>query len=362
MSLDHHTTDDTIEHTAGTDETADPTPHERGQAEAVPATMRAATFDRYGPPEVVEPRRIPVPEPAADEVLIRVGAAGINPYDWHHYRGEPLLFVRPTVGVRRPRQPITVGADVAGVIEEVGAAVTGLSPGDRVYGEVGFGTCAEFVAASADRVAPMPTGLTFEQAAALPMGALTALQALRDGRFEAGQRVLVNGASGGVGNMVVQLARAMGAASVTGVCSTRNLELVTDLGADRVVDYTRDDVAAERGHDLVIDTVGSLSTRALAMMVQPGGTVVLIGGGRGRWVEPGGQVVRGLLQSPFLRGRVTGVFTVDTSPEALGTITAMVEAGSVTPVVERTYALDDVVAAMHHLETGHVRGKLVVIP
>lgn len=353
MSLDHHTT--------GADVT-DPTTPEPADTESVPTTMRAARFDQYGPPEVVEPRRIPVPEPAEGEVLIRVGAAGINPYDWHHYRGEPMLFVRPTFGVRRPRRPITVGADVAGVVAQVGAGVTGLSPGDRVYGEVGYGTCAEFVAADAERVAPMPAGLTFEQAAALPMGALTALQALRDGGLEPGQRVLVNGASGGVGHMAVQLAKAMGAAEVTGVCSTRNLDLVTRLGADRVVDYTREDVAAERGYDLIVDTVGSLSTRAMAVMLQPEGTVVLVGGGRGRWVEPGGQVIRGLLQSPFLRGRVTGVFNVETSAEALGTITAMVEAGSVTPVVEQAYGLDEVVAAMHHLETGHVCGKLVVVP
>lgn len=324
--------------------------------------MRAAVFDRYGPPEVVEPSRIPMPTAGPGQVVVQVRAAGLNPYDWHHYRGEPLLFVRPTVGLRRPRTPITVGADVAGVVDEVGTGVSGWAVGDRVYGEVGFGACAERVAVDPDRIARLPARLSFEQAAAVPMGALTALQALRDGGLQPGHRVLVNGASGGVGHMAVQLAVAMGAGQVTGVCSTRNLAMVAGLGAHRVLDYTGDDVTSERDHDLVLDTVGSQPTRALARMVTPTGTVVLVGGGRGRWVEPGGQVLRGLVQSPFLRGRVTGVFSVDGSTAALATISEHVAAGSVTPVVERTYALDDVVTAMHHLETGHVRGKLVVVP
>lgn len=327
-----------------------------------PATMAAATFDRYGPPETVEVRRVSVPTIAAAEVLVRVGAAGLNPYDWHHYRGEPMLFVRPTIGVRRPRTPLTLGADVAGVVVQVGADVTGFARGDRVYGEVGHGTCAEWVVAAADRLTRMPEGLSFEQAAAIPMGALTALQGLRDGELEPGHRVLVNGASGGVGHMAVQLAKAMGAGEVTGVCSTRNLDLVRGLGADQLIDYTTDDLTRQRGHDLLLDTVGNHSTRTFARMLAPTGCLVLVGGGRGRWVEPGGQVLRGLAQSPLVRPRVAAIMTVDGSGDALSTITDLVESGVVTPVVERSYPLADIVEALHQLEAGHVRGKLVVVP
>lgn len=323
--------------------------------------MKAWTWDRYGPPDVLTLRDVEEPAPGPGEVLVRVRAASVNPYDWRHLRSDPHL-VRLSAGLRRPRPGTILGADLAGVVERVGDGVTGFSPGDEVYGEVAMGAFAEAVAVPQERLARKPAGLPFEQAAAVSMAAHTALQGLRDeGRLAAGQRVLINGASGGIGTFAVQLAKALGA-QVTGVCSTRNVELVRSLGADDVVDYTREDFTGRRGrYDLVMDIVGNRSLARLRRPLAPGGTLVLVGGidAGGRFLGPMAQVLRGALAARFARHRIA---TVSWKPNAgdLRYLAGLMEEGRVTPVIDRTYPFAEIPDALRYIEQKHARGKVAI--
>ncbi len=322
--------------------------------------MKAWIYDRYGSPDILELKEIDIPTGNDDHVLVRIRAACVNPYDWRLLRANPYL-VRLMKGLRRPRQAVVAGADMAGVVESVGRDVTRFRPGDEVYAESDAGCFAEYVSVGEERVAPKPANLTFEQAAAVPMAAMTALQGLRNvGRIEEGQRVLVNGASGGVGSFAVQLAKALGAAEVTGVCSTRNVELVRSIGADDVVDYTQDDFTRSgQRYDLLLDTVGNHSIGAFRRALARKGTFVIAGGGGGRWLGPVPQLLKGKLLSPFVSQRIV-TFVCKPNRKDLEYLKELIEAGKVMPVIDRTYQFAEAPDAIRYLEGGHARGKVVV--
>ena len=320
--------------------------------------MQAIVQDTYGSPDVLELREIDRPAPKDDEVLVRVHAAGLDPGVWHLMTGLPYL-VRLAFGPRRPRVPVR-GTDVAGRVEAVGGKVTRVRPGDAVFGTCA-GSFAEFACAREDRLAPKPANLSFVQAATVPVSACAALHALRDqGRVRPGQHVLVIGAAGGVGTFAVQLAKAFGA-EVTGVCSTTKVDLVRSLGADHVVDYTRDDLAdGERRYELVLDIAGSRPLSQLRRALTPKGTLVIVGGeGGGRWFGSTDRLLRALLLSPLVGQRLRGLFSTERR-EDLETLRELIEAGKVTPVVDRTYQLREVPQAIRRLEQGHARGKVAV--
>ncbi|MFB4308276.1 NAD(P)-dependent alcohol dehydrogenase [Actinomadura sp. GTD37] len=324
--------------------------------------MRAWSWDRYGPPDVLTLKDMDEPAIARDEVLVRVRAASVNPYDWRHVGADPKL-VRLSVGLRRPKPGLIPGADLAGVVERVGDGVTGLRPGDEVFGEVRLGSFAEAVAVPRDRLAVKPAGLGFAQAASVSMAAHTALQGLRDvGGISAGQRVLVNGASGGIGTFAVQLAKTFGA-EVTGVCSTRNVELVRSLGADDVVDYTRDDFTTREGrYDLLMDIVGDRSLARLRRPLTPRGTLVIVGGiasPRGGLLGPAGQIVRGALTSPFVRRRIAAVSWKPNAGD-LRFLAELLEKEQIVPVIDRTYPFTEIPDALRYLAGGHARGKVAI--
>jgi NADPH:quinone reductase-like Zn-dependent oxidoreductase len=322
--------------------------------------MRAIRYHEYGGPEVLEVSEIEVPVPGDDEVLIRVRAASVNPYDWHFMRGKPY-FVRVQNGVRRPKQH-RLGADVAGSVEAVGGNVAGLVPGDEVFGQV-TGAFADFVCGRPRNLSSKPESISFEEAATLGIAGVTALQGLRDaGRLQAGWQVLINGASGGVGSFAVQIARSMGA-EVTGVCSTRNLELVRSLGASHTVDYTREDfTATDRRYDLILDTVSTRPLPACRRILQPEGAYVAVGSlSMGDWVGPLTFLARVRLAGLFRSQRMTSMLAT-TSAEDLGILGQMAASGSVKAVVDRVFPLEETAAAMAYVETGHARGKVVVTP
>jgi NADPH:quinone reductase-like Zn-dependent oxidoreductase len=325
--------------------------------------MKAIVHRRYGPPhDVLRLEDVDPPEVARDEVRVRVRAAAVNPADWHFVRGEPYI-ARLQAGLRKPRFGIP-GCDIAGEVEAAGAGVTSLAPGDAVFGSTfmrGFGAFAERVAVAAELLDHMPAGLSYEEAAAMPLAAMTALQALRDhGRVEPGSRVVIVGASGGVGTFAVQIARALGA-EVTGVCSTRNVELVRSLGADHVVDYTAADwTGGARRYDVVVQAAGAAPATACRRALCAGGTLLQISGdSAGRWVGPVGRMMRGRLLSPFVSQRIAS-FTVTPNAADLRALRQLVEAGEVRPVIERTWPLSDAAAAIEHQEEGHTRGKIVL--
>ena len=322
--------------------------------------MKAAVFRCYGPPEVVKVEEIAKPVPAADEVLVRVHAAAVNPLDWHYMRGEPYIM-RLGSGFGRPKET-RLGVDFAGTVEAVGAGVTRFKPGDAVFGGRN-GALAEYVVVKADRnVLPKPERLTFEQAGSVGVAAITALQALRDrGQLEPGQKVLVNGASGGVGTFAVQIAKAMGA-EVTGVCSTRNVELVRSIGADHVIDYTQQDYTdGSTRYDLVVDTVGNRSFRQIARVLAPTGRYVIVGGNSTNpWLGGLSDVLAMKLQSLFAKPK-SMFFIADMNPTDLAHLALLMSAGQVTPVVDHTYPLEQAAEAIGYLEKGHARGKVVVV-
>lgn len=330
-----------------------------GEAIAVPAnTMRAITQETYGSADVLRLTRIARPEVADNGVLIRVHAAGLDRGAWHLMTGKPYAL-RLGFGMRAPKNPVR-GREVAGTIVAVGSAVTGLSEGDEVYG-IAEGSFAEYAVARADKIARKPANITFEQAAVVPISALTALQALTDaGRIQAGQQVLIIGASGGVGSFAVQLAKAFGA-QVTGVCGASKLDLVRSLGADHVIDYAIDDFAGgDRRYDLILDIAGNPAPSRLRRALTPAGTAVIVGGEFGGNLTGGlGRQVRALALSLFVRQRLTGFLCKERASD-LQRLTDLIEAGTVTPTVDRAYPLDQVPDAMRYLEDGKARGKVAI--
>lgn len=319
--------------------------------------MKAIVCPRYGSPDVLELKEIDLPVAEDDQVLVRVHAASVNPLDWHRMRGQPYIM-RAGEGRTRPKSP-GLGADLAGTVEAVGGNVTHVRPGDEVFG-MSQRTLAEYVCVSEQGLAPKPANLTFEQAAAVPVAAITALQGLRDkGRIQPGHKVLINGSAGGVGTFAVQIAKSFGA-EVTGVCSTRNVDLVRSLGADQVVDYTQDDFA-RRGqrHDLILDAVGNRSLWDFRRSLTPKGTLVFAGGGGGRLLGPLSRPLRALVLSPFVGQRIV-FFMANRSRDDLIFLKELIEAGKVTPVIDRSYPLSEVPEAIRYLEQGHAQGKVVI--
>src|SRR6185369_16835706 len=312
--------------------------------------MRAIVYHRYGPPEVLQLEEVEKPVPADDEVLVRVRAASANPLDWHFMRGEPR-FMRLMTGLAKPRLA-RLGVDAAGVVEAAGRGVTAFEPGDEVFGAF-RGAFAEYACTRARAVWKKPVNVTFEQAACANVAGLTALQALRDnGRLGAGGKVLVNGASGGVGTFAVQIARCLGA-EVTGVCSTRNVELVRSLGAHHVVDYTREDFT-RRGerYDVVVDCGWSRSLAQSRRLLAPSGRYVVVG------VVPG-RIARAMLAGFVSAGRVS-MMLARGGPHDRATLADFMRDGKVTPVIDRTYPLAQAREAIRYLEQGHARGKVVI--
>ena len=307
--------------------------------------------------DVLELRDVEIPTVDDDRVLLRVTAASINPLDWHFVRGTPYL-VRMQGGLRNPKRTIP-GADVAGVVEEVGDSVTRFQPGDEVFGE-GYGTCCEFVSISENGLSLKPQNVTFEQAAAVPIAAQTALQGLRDkGQVRTGQHVLVNGASGGVGTFACQIAKSFGA-QVTGVCSTRNIDMVRSIGADIVIDYTTQNytVGMDR-YDVILDTVGSQSLAANKRVLTPSGRYVSVGAERSDWMGPLIHISR-VLTASVGGGQKMAPMLATLSMEDLGTLAGLLEGGDVTPVIDRKYPLNAVPEAIQYMERGHTRGKVVI--
>jgi NADPH:quinone reductase-like Zn-dependent oxidoreductase len=321
--------------------------------------MKAITYHRYGSPEVLEFQEVDDPVVGDDEVLVRVRAASANPRDWHFMRGLPA-FMRLQFGLRSPRHS-GLGSDIAGQVEAVGAKVTRFRPGDEVYADIVMGGFAEYAAVPEAQLAPKPAKLTFEEAATVPLAAVTALQGLRDhGRVQPGQKVLVIGAAGGVGTFAVQLAKWLGA-EVTGVCATGKADLVRSLGADHVVDYTREDVTrGGRRYDVVFQLAGTQSPSDLRRALTPRGTLLLSSGeSDGRLIGPVDRIIKALLLAPFVRQRLVP-FVAKQSSEDLQLITTLIEAGKVVPVIDRTYPLSDTPEAIRYLEQGHARGKVVI--
>jgi NADPH:quinone reductase-like Zn-dependent oxidoreductase len=332
-----------------------------GSAERTPATatMRAVVHDTYGSAEVLEVRQVPRPEPGDGEVLVRVRAAGLDRGVWHLVAGRPYL-VRLATGLRRPRRRV-IGMDVAGVVEAVGAGVRRFRVGEEVFG-IGRGSFADVVAVPEAKLAPKPAGSTFEEAAVVPISAGTALHALRDrGDVQPGQRVLVLGASGGVGTYTVQLAVAFGA-EVTAVCSAGKADLVRSLGAERVLDYaTEDPTDGSVRYDLIIDIAGNRGLRALRRALTPTGTLVIVGGeGGGRWTGGLDRQLRAVAWSPFVKQRMK-MFVAPERAEDLEFLTPLLESGRVRPVIDAAVPLDRVPEAFRRLEEGRVRGKLAVV-
>ncbi|MET7327239.1 NAD(P)-dependent alcohol dehydrogenase [Nonomuraea sp. NPDC005650] len=325
--------------------------------------MKAFVLPSYGSPLVLTDLDQPVP--GDGEVLVRVRATSVQPYDWHFLRGEPYVarvMGGGGPGLRRPRFSV-LGADVAGHVEAVGKNVTEFKPGDEVYAMPKQGGFAEYVCVPESELAPKPKNISFEEAAAVPMAAGTALLALRDdGRVQPGDRVLVNGASGGVGTFAIQLARAFGA-HVTGVCGSRNVGLVRSLGADEVIDYTKEDFTrSERRYDLLLDIAGSRSGSACRRVLTRKATHVLIGGPAGRWFQPASHVFATLAAGLFVSQRivVTEVVPYPETKRNLMTLTELIEGGEIHPVIDRTYPFADLPAAVRYQEEGHASGKVVI--
>src|ERR1700736_4384350 len=325
------------------------------------ATMKAIVQDTYGSPDILELRDIDKPVIGDNDVLIRVRAAGVNPADWAIVGGLPYI-ARPVYGMGKPKNRVR-GTDVAGEVEAVGASVTRFRPGDEVFGWCGHlgGAFAEYASVSEDALVTKPTTLSFEQAAAVPMAGTVALLALRNhGKVQAGQKVLVNGASGGIGTFAVQIAKSLGA-EVTGVCSTRNVDLVRSIGADHVIDYTKVDFTRTgQRYDFILDNVANRSLSDLRRALTPKGTLVPNGGGFDhRWVASGGRLIRAKLSFAFASQRVR-TFIASPKQQNLVVLKELIEAGKIRPVIDRTYPLSETPQAIGYVGQGHARGKVVI--
>lgn len=326
--------------------------------------MKAVVLRSYCQPSRIRVTEVGVPVPGAGEALVRVRATSVNPYDWHHVKGVPYAarLIPGTLGPRGPKISVP-GCDMAGQVEAVGKDVPDFRPGDDVFALLRDGGFAEYACVPADRLARKPANLSYEQAAAVPMAAVTALLAVRDeGRIQRGQRVLVTGASGGVGTFAVQIAAAFGA-SVTGVCSAKNADLVRSLGAEEVIDYRAEDFT-KRGqrYDLIVDIAGTRPAAACRRVLTPKGTLVIVGGPNGRWLQPVGHVAAGLLLAPLVSQRIA-MADMSRHPrpkQLLTTVTELIEAGKVTPVIDRRYPFTDISEAVSYQEKGHAAGKVVV--
>ena len=321
--------------------------------------MKAIVQDKYGSADVLELRDIEKPQPADDELLIRVHAAGLDPGVWHLMTGLPYLVRLMGFGLRKPKIRIR-GTDVAGTVEAAGKNVTQLKQGDQVYGTC-EGSFAEYAYARAERFAPKPANLSFEQAAAVPVSGVTALGGLRDaGKLQPEQKVLIIGAAGGVGTYAVQLAKALGAV-VTGVCSTSKVDLVRDIGAEEVIDYTREDFTeGTRRFDLILDTAGRRPLSHLRRALTPRGTLVIVGGeGGGRWLGGFQRQIFAPVRSLFTEQRLLGLISTERRQDLL-TLKDLIEAGKLTPVIDRIYPLSEAPEAIRYLQDGHARGKVVL--
>src|SRR6267378_4761251 len=321
--------------------------------------MKAIVYRCYGSPDVLRFEDFEKPTAADDQVLVKVHAASVNPLDWHYMRGTPYV-VRMDSGFGKPENP-RLGVDFAGTVEAVGKNVTRFKPGDEVFGGK-FGAFAEYVTVREDRaLALKPSSLTFEQAASVPIAAVTALQALRDkGRIQPGQKVLINGASGGVGTFAVQIAKSFGA-DVTGVCSTRNVSMVRSIGADHVIDYTQEDFTqgAQR-YDLILDNVGTHSLLEYKRVLNPKGIFVMIGSTTpGNWFGFLATPINAWMLSPFVSQKF-GMILAELNRDDLATLGTLMQSGKVTPVIDRRYKLSEVPTAIRYLEEGHARGKVVI--
>ncbi len=322
-------------------------------------TMKAVVHRCYGSPDVLELEEVAKPTPADNEVLVKIHAASVNPYDWHELRGSPY-FIRLGSGLGKPKNP-RLGVDFAGTIEAVGNNVTRFRSGDEVFGGA-KGAFAGYVTVGEDRaLALKPANVTFEQAASAPIAAITALQALRDrGDLKAGQKVLINGASGGVGTFAVQIAKSFGA-EVTGVCSTRNVELVRSIGADHVFDYTREDYTESGNrYDLIVDMVGNHALSANRQVMTPNGRLVIVGGPKGNWLGPLMRPIGAMLLSPFVDQNL-GMFVARLDAADLAALGELMQSGKVTPVIDRRYQLSELPEAVRYSEQGHARGKIVIV-
>ena len=321
--------------------------------------MKAITYHTYGSPDVLEFQEVDEPVVNDDEVLVRVRAASANPRDWHLMRGLPSIM-RLRFGLRRPTSSL-LGSDMAGRVEAVGKNVTRFRPGDEVFAHVLAGGFAEYTCVPEDFLGLKPANLTFEQAAAVPLAALTALQGLRDhGRIQPGQKVLIIGASGGVGTFAVQVAKAFGA-DVTGVCSTRNVDMVRSIGADHVIDYTQEDFTRSgQRYDLILQLAGTRSPSDCRRALTSKGTLLLSSGeSDGRWIGPIDRIIKAVVLSPFV-GQRLAPFLARQSREDLQTVRELIEQGKLSPVIDRTYPLSEVPEAIRYLEEGHARGKVVI--
>ena len=335
---------------------------DRKNVAALTNPMKAIVHCDYGVANL-KLEEIEKPTPADDQILVRVRAASVNPYDWHFVEGTPKIIRLMGIGLRKPKE-IRLGVDFAGTVETVGKNVTQFKPGDEVFGGR-EGAFAEYVCRRAvGSVASKPASITFEQAASLNIAGITALQAVRDrGKIQSGQKVLINGASGGVGTFAVQIAKSFGA-DVTGVCSTRNVDLVRSLGADHVIDYTKEDFtkSAER-YDVILDNVPNHSLSEVRRVLTPKGKYVLIGGGGANeqgFIEPFARIIKTKVQSLFASQEM-GMMMADSNQKDLSLLAEMVESGKMKPVIDRTYKLAEVPEAIGYLEQGHARGKVVIV-
>jgi len=324
-------------------------------------TMKAIVQDAYGSPDVLRFRDIDKPAIGANDVLVRVRAAGVNPADWALVGGLPYV-ARPLYGMGKPKNPVR-GTDVAGEVEAVGTSVTRFRPGDEVFGWSGHlgGAFAEYASVSEDALVTKPAKLTFEQAAAVPMAGTVALLAVRDhGKVQAGQKVLINGASGGIGSFAVQIAKSLGA-EVTGVCSTTNIDLVRSIGADHVIDYTKVDFTRTgQRYDFILDNVANRSLSDLRRALTPKGTLVPNGGGFDhRWMASGGRLIRAKVVFAFVSQSVR-TFIASAKQQNLVVLKELIEAGKIRPVIDRAYALSETPQAIAYVGQGHARGKVVV--